>query len=173
MAHAIAGTIRPMDEWRTRLAEQLLSRGGATPSGADRPTVEGLSALGGATAMEIAFGKARSELTYILELGRAHHLPIVGSVVGDDIWIRLGESKLAFQLDRSVTRITATVSGRDAATLGWDARTRAIVLGDAGKGDGKPIDMDSFVRDAVDATVGAWNSAAPGPSSVAPPTQNS
>ena len=137
-----------MDEWRTRLAEELLSA--QQPSEGDRPTVEGLTMVSGPTAMEIAFGKARSELTYVLEFGRAHHLPIVGSVVGDDVWIRLGETKLGFRLDRTTSKITATVVGQD-ASMTWDPKSRAIVTG-----SGKAIDVEWFVRDSIDATVRAW-----------------
>jgi hypothetical protein len=145
------GYDRPMDEWRTRLAEQLLSA--QDPSEGDRPTVEGLARVSGPTAMEIAFGKARSELTYVLEFGRAHHLPIVGNVVGDDVWIRLGETKLGFHLDRPSAKITATVVGED-ASMTWDAKSRAIVMS-----SGKAIDVEWFVRDAIDATVRAWKGA--------------
>ena len=139
-----------MDEWRTRLAEELLSA--QDKATGDRPTAFGPPLISGPTAMEIAFGKARSELTYVLELGRAHHLPIVGNVVGDDIWIRLGETKLAFRFDRTASKIAGTVVGQD-ALLSWDPQSRAIVTR-----IGKPIDVEWFVRDAIDATVRAWKS---------------
>jgi hypothetical protein len=140
-----------MDEWRTRLASELLARENAAGAGADaRTSARDAFAPSGPTAMEIAFGRARSELTYVLELGRAHHLPIVGSVVGDDVWIRIGEARLAFTLDRAALAIAAKVVGRDETTLAWDDAARAVTAG------GAAIDVDAFVREAIDATVRAW-----------------
>src|SRR5271156_6082379 len=104
------------DDWRARLAVELLGEDEVEPI-SQRLTF----APEGATAMEIAFGQARSELTYVLELGRAHHLPVVGAVVGDEIWIRIGEAKLSFRLDRQATVIHANVSAAD-STLTWDAK---------------------------------------------------
>jgi hypothetical protein len=139
-----------MDEWRNRLAEQLLGNPEHAHDG-NRPKAPASAMISGVTAMEIAFGKARSELTYVLELGRAHHLPIVGSVVGDEVWIRLGETKLVFQLDRATPKVTAKAHGRSDTRMTWDAASRAIVT------DGnKVIDVEWFVRDAIDATVRAW-----------------
>ncbi len=133
------------DEWRARLAAELLGEDEVEPI-SQRMTF----APEGATAMEIAFGQARSELTYVLELGRAHHLPVVGAVVGDEIWIRLGESKLTFRLDRQATVIHANIAAAD-STLTWDPKGRAIVTS-----AGKAVDMQSFVQGAIDATVRAF-----------------
>jgi hypothetical protein len=133
------------DEWRARLAAELLGEDDAPPV-SQRATF----APEGATAMEIAFGQARSELTYVLELGRAHHLPVLGAVVGDEIWIRLGESKVAFRLDRQATAIHTNIAGADGA-LTWDAKGRAIVTS-----AGKAVDMQSFVQGAIDVTVRAF-----------------
>jgi hypothetical protein len=133
------------DEWRARLAVDLLGGDDAAPvSRRARLAPEG------PTAVEIAFGKARSELTYVLELGRAHHRPVVGSVVGDEIWIRLGEAKLSFRFDRRTTAVHALIVGRE-ATLAWDDGRRAIV-----SGGGDVVDVESFVREAVDETVRAF-----------------
>jgi hypothetical protein len=133
------------DEWRARLAAELLGEDDAPPV-SQRMTL----APDGATAMEIAFGQARSELTYVLELGRAHQLPVVGAIVGDEIWIRLGDSKLSFRLDRQATVIHATIGDAE-STLTWDAKGRAIVTS-----GGKAVDMQSFVQGAIDATVRAF-----------------
>lgn len=116
-----------MDEWRSRLAADLL----------DAPASPG-GALAHATAMEIAFGKARSELTYVLALGRAHRVPITGDVAGDAIWIRLGEEHLAFTFDRASSVISMEATGRANASI-----TR-------------PDAIDEAVREAVDTAVRAW-----------------
>jgi hypothetical protein len=138
-----------MDEWRTQLVAQLLG----DARGNDRAGADASRDLAASTAMEIALGKARSELTYVLELGRAHHLPIVGNVVGDEVWIRLGEARLAFRFDRSALRMVASVVGRGEAWLAYDAKMRAVVID-----GGAPVDVDRFVREAIDATVRAWKS---------------
>jgi hypothetical protein len=136
-------------EWRSRLAEQLL--GGA---GGKRASATFSFSPEGATALEIAFGKARSELTYLLEFGRAHHLPVVGNVMGDEVWIRLGETTLKFTFERAEGKIVAGVAGHASATLAWDDAQRTIV----GTG-GAPVDVEQYVRGALDATVTAWRAA--------------
>jgi hypothetical protein len=134
-------------EWRTRLAAELLGPREVEPE-SERDTF----APEGATAMEIAFGKARSELTYVLELGRSHQLPVAGTVIGDTVWVRLGEVELRFILDRATTTIASRVLGKD-EMLAWDAKQRAIATG-----SGKLVDVEFFVREAIDATVKAYKS---------------
>jgi hypothetical protein len=128
------------DEWRARLADQLL--GTETPIG-DRATFT----PDAASYMEIAFGKARSELSYVLGLGRSHSLPVAGSVTGDEVWIRLGDAELRFALDRAAKVVRATADGQTRA-LTWDPRQRAIATS-----DGKLVDMEFFVRESIEATV--------------------
>jgi hypothetical protein len=141
----------PMDhEWRTRLATELLGGEAETPE-SERDTF----APEGATAMEIAFGQARSELTYVLELGRTHHLAVAGSIIGDDVWVRLGETAVRFTLDRATTSIAAHVIG-GGTTLAWNAKQRAIATS-----EGKLVDVEFFVREAIDATVKAYKSRQP------------
>ncbi len=129
--------------WRSRLVAELLGGHRASASFSFSPE--------GATALEIALGKARSELTYWLELGRAHHLPVVGNVMGDEVWIRLGESTLRFTLDRTASLVTTSAAGKAATTMAWDAARRTIV-----DGEGAPVDVDALVRASVDAIVSAW-----------------
>ncbi len=135
----------PQDDlaWRNRLAAQLLGGSRAKETFSFSPA--------GSTALEIALGKARSELTYLLEFGRAHHLPIVGNVMGDEVWVRLGDTTLKFTLDRAAVAMTALVVGQPPVRMSWDAARQGI----AGE-TGDVIDVDAFVRSAVDATVAAW-----------------
>ena len=136
------------DEWRAKLADQLL---GTTTAIGDRATF----VPDAAASMEIAFGKARSELAYVLELGRSNSVPVVGSILGDDVWIRLGAAELRFVFDRGAKVVRATVNGR-VTTLNWDARQRAIATS-----DGKLVDMDFFVRESIDATVKTFRASQP------------
>jgi hypothetical protein len=129
--------------WRNRLAAQLLGGSRAKETFSFSPA--------GATALEIALGKARSELTYLLEFGRAHHLPIVGNVMGDEVWIRLGDTTLKFTLDRAAVAMTALVVGQPPVVMWWDAEGQRIA-----REKGDAVDVDAFVRSAVDATVAAW-----------------
>jgi len=103
------------------------------------------------TALEIAFGYARSEVTYVLELARTHKQKAAGAVAGDQVWLTLGDARLAFAFDRKGRTITVQVPGQDEATLTYDAAKHAVV----GPG-GEPVDMRAKVRQAIDATVAAW-----------------
>ena len=129
--------------WRNRLAAQLLGGSRAKETFSFSPA--------GSTALEIALGKARSELTYLLEFGRAHHLPVVGNVMGDEVWIRLGDTTLKFTLDRAAVAMTALVVGQPPVVMSWDDARQRIA-----RETGDVIDVDAFVRSAVDATVAAW-----------------
>jgi len=133
-----------MDDWRSRLTEQLIG-----PTSQRTP----LSGAGveASTALEVALGQARSEMTYVLELGRAHALPITGSVTGDDIWIRVGATTLRFNYSRRAGVIVATVVGREDQQLRWNPERRAVLLH-----SGEILDARTFVREAIDATVGSW-----------------
>jgi hypothetical protein len=127
-----------MDDWRDRLAEQMVGkslRPGFTPDAAAQ--------------MEIVLGRARSEITYFLELGRAHRLPVGGSVNGDDVYLRLGQATLRFTYRRKDAAIDVTIPGRDMMTLKHEAGR----LVDAA---GSEVNAVELVRGALDATVAAW-----------------
>jgi len=134
-----------MDEWRQKLLGELVP---------EAPTMQ----RSAATELEIAFGYARSELTYVLELGRAHKLPATGAVYGDDVWLTLGSAKLRFVYDRKNGAITASIPGRDEQRITYDAGAHALDGPSAG-----PFDMRAFVREAIDATVAAYKAAPPPP----------
>ena len=141
-----------MDDWRKRLATKLLG-GKGTPS----------LALDARTTLEIAFGRARSEVTYVLELGRAHALPLAGSVTGDDVWLRLGESVLRFRLDRQALAIVAFVPGLKDTTFSFDAEFRTLVTATR-----EAVDFDKFVKEAVEAIVQGWDQRMRAPSETLP-----
>jgi hypothetical protein len=131
-----------MDDWRNRLTEHLLG-----PTSQRIP----ISGVESSTALEVALGQARSEIMYVLELGRAHDLPVTGSVNGDDIWLRVGATTLRFHYSRRAGVIVATVVGREDQQLRWSQEKRAVILP-----SGEVLDAPTFVREAIDATVSAW-----------------
>jgi hypothetical protein len=124
-----------MDDWHRKLVEELV---GSTPRGAGfAPPADGAAA-----ALEIAFGKARSAVTYVLELGRAHRIPVAGSVTGDDVWFQLGGSgRVRFTLNRREAHVVVARPGQD------EVRVR---------GDAKDADLGAMAREAIDALVAGW-----------------
>ncbi len=129
-----------MDEWRKRLATKLLGDRGT-------PTLE----LDARTTLEIALGRARSEVTYVLELGRSHALPMGGSVTGDDVWLRLGEALLRFRIDRQAMAITASLPGRKEHRFTFDAERHILV-----DEQQNPVNFEVFVRQSVESIVHGW-----------------
>jgi hypothetical protein len=133
-----------MDDWRKALTDQLLA-----PT-SQRAPISGIESV---TALEVVLGQARSEMTYVLELGRAHTLPVTGSVNGDDIWLRVGATTLRFNYSRRAGVIVASVVGREDQQLRWSPEKRVVILP-----SGETLDAPTFVREAIDATVNAWRS---------------
>jgi len=119
-----------MGDWHQKLARDLVSE-----------TAAGF-VPGEAAAVEIAFGEARSAITYALELARAHHIPAAGNVSGDGIWLQLGDGRVRFLLNRREGYVTVLRPGQD--------ETR-IALADAAKSD-----LGKMAREAIDALVAAW-----------------
>jgi hypothetical protein len=119
-----------MDDWHHKLVKELVQE---TPAG---------FVPGAAASLEIAFGKARSALTYVLELARAHRIPATGSVTGDDVWFQLGEGRVRFTLNRREGHVVVVRPGHD----------EARVPGNVGDGQ----DLGAMARDAIDALVAAW-----------------
>jgi hypothetical protein len=135
------------DEWREQLALRLLGATAAVPSDFS-PT--------DATALEIAFGRVRSEVTYVLEFARAHGLPATGSVIGDDVSLRLGENATHFRIQRRERCITAMMPGRGDERLTWNAEKRTMV-----DGEGRAIEMKPFAREAIDTVINGWRASSP------------
>src|SRR4029078_4280750 len=110
-----------MDDWRGRLASQLLGNTGSPQASGSHASAEGT------TALEIVIGHARSEMTYVLEFGRGHGLPVTGSIFGDDIWLRIGAPTLRFNYSRRGGVIVTSIVGRGDAQLKWSPELRAVV----------------------------------------------
>jgi hypothetical protein len=126
-----------MDDWHRKLVEQLV---GDTPKGFVPDS---------GTALEIAFGKARSAVAYTLELARAHRVPATGSVTGDDVWLALGEGRVRFTLNRREGHVVVHRPGQDELRLrGGDVAS----AGGAGTGE----DLGTLARASIDALVAAW-----------------
>jgi hypothetical protein len=120
-----------MDDWHRRLAGELVKE---TPAGVLPESV---------ASVEVGFGQARSALAYALELGRAHRIPITGSVAGDDLWLQLGDGRVRFTLNRGDGRLLATLPGQ--------REPQPVPPGGA--------DLGKMARDAIDAMVGSWRAA--------------
>ena len=99
---------------------------------------------------EIAFGRIREVVTYVLELARAHRLPASGNVIGDDVWILFGKARARFTLNRRegvlIVR-TTTLEQRFA----WSKELRGVV--DATR---HPCDVKALARSAMDELIAQW-----------------
>ena len=124
-----------MDEWHSKLAKELVQ---GTPSG----TLPD-AALAAANALEIAFGGARSAVTYVLELARAHRIPAAGTVIGDDVWMQLGEGRVRFTLNRRQQCVVVSRPGQADATVGVGT------------------DLGKLARESLDELVAAWRKGPP------------
>jgi hypothetical protein len=118
-----------MDDWHRKLVQELV---GGTPAG---------FVPDAAAALEIAFGKARSEVTYVLEVARAHRIPATGNVVGDDVWLQLGDGRVRFTLNRREGHVVVARPGHD------EGRVRADI---------PQVDLGVLAREAIDALVASW-----------------
>ena len=150
-----------MDDWQRNLAREIVAE---TPAG---------NVSEGEAALEVAFGDARAAVTYALELARAHRLPAAGSVVGDHLWMRLGDGRVRLTLNRRGANIEADLSltapaagaaraSKDGAGARRDRVT--VVRWRAGEGaDGTLVDdrgaradLGAVAREAIDAIVADW-----------------
>jgi hypothetical protein len=129
-----------MDDWHRKLVEQLVAD---TPSG---------FVPDAATSLEIAFGKARSAVTYALEVARAHRVPATGSVIGDDVWLALGEGRVRFTLNRREGHVLVQRPGQDELRLRGDVATAGGGSGSGNAGD----DLGALARASIDGLVAAW-----------------
>jgi hypothetical protein len=127
------------DDWHRRLARELAEEVPHAPLPED------------AAALEIEFGRARSAITYVLELARAHRIPATGNVGGDDVWIKLGDARVRFMLNRRENYVAIAIAPEDEWRATWNAEKRALV-----DSQGAPLDLGNKARDAIDALVAQW-----------------
>lgn len=116
-----------MDDWHRKLVTDLTQEtaAGFVPDAA--------------AALEIAFGQARTALTYTLELARAHRIPAAGNVAGDSIWLQLGEGRIRFTMNRRAGDVIVLRPGQD--------ETKVTAAGE---------DLGAMARSAIDALVAAF-----------------
>ncbi len=143
-----------MDQWHRKLALDLGAAGSPAPAphGAGEPA----AGLDGATLLEIAFGRARSVVAYALELAVAHRLPATGSVAGDDVWLRLGNARARFTMNRREGLVIVSSAQAADVHARWDEGQRAIALVDADGSPGSIVDLEAMARSAVDGIVAEW-----------------
>jgi hypothetical protein len=133
-----------IDEWHRKLAVDL---GAAAPKA---------TALDGSTLLEIAFGRARSVVAYALELALAHRLPATGSVAGDDIWLRLGDARARFTMNRREGLVLVSRWQVDDVRARWDEARHAIVEIGTGGVSGDIIDLEAMAQSSIDGIVAEW-----------------
>lgn len=136
-----------MDDWHQKLARNLVAR---TSSGAQAHE-EASAREESSTALEVAFGRARAATAYVLELARAHRLPVSGGIVGDDIWVQIADDRARFTLNRREAYIAIRTDGEE-RRLRWDGARRAIV-----DTLGALADVEHIAQAAIAAIVDRWN----------------
>jgi hypothetical protein len=127
------------DDWHRKLARELAEDTPHAPFAED------------AAALEIEFGRARSAITYVLELARAHRIPATGSVTGDDVWIKLGEARVRFTLNRREAHVVIAISPQDEWHAAWNTEKRTLV-----DTQGAALDLGGKAREAIDGLVAEW-----------------
>jgi hypothetical protein len=131
------------DDWHARLTRELAMTGAAQ---AVLPA--------DAAGLEIEFGRARSAVTFALELARAHRVPATGNVSGDEIWMKLADGRIRFLLNRREGYVATRISQEDETRARWDGDKHALV--DAA---GAPVDLAMAAREAIDGLVAEWRKA--------------
>src|SRR5579871_3679814 len=119
-----------MDDWHQKLVRDLVAE---TPAG---------FVPDAAAALEVAFGQARSAIAYALELARAHRIPAAGNIGGDDVWLRLGDGRVRFVLNRREGQVLVTRPGQDEARFAAGAIDAA--------------QLGALAQGAIDALVAGW-----------------
>jgi hypothetical protein len=99
---------------------------------------------------EIAFGRMREVVAYVLELARAHRLPASGNTMGDDIWILFGQARARFTLNRREGALLVRTV-RLEQRLAWSRDLRCVV--DASR---RPCDVKALARSAMDELITQW-----------------
>jgi hypothetical protein len=125
------------DDWHVRLHHALSS---------DSRSVASDEVI----ALEIAFGQARTAITYAIELARAHRIPAQGATTGDDVWFQLGDWRTRVVLNRRERHLIARRPGQDETRVRWDCSADTAMTDDG------PIDVGTLTREGIDAVVAAW-----------------
>ncbi len=106
-----------------------------------------------AAEFEIAFGRAREALAYVLELARAHRLPVSGNLAGDDVWVAFGQARVRFTLNRREGHVVVRGIHRE-ERLTWNKSVRALV-----DVKNRTHDLPAIARVAIDELVVQWQTA--------------
>jgi len=138
-----------MDDWHSKLALDLI---GETPA-------RGLP--DSAASMEIAFGHARSAITYALELARAHRLPATGRVVGDDVWLQFGDGQVRVTLNRRDGHILVDAHVPGPSTPRHDETRVHWHDGALVDESGSAADPSALTRTMIDVLVTDWRARPP------------
>ena len=130
-----------MKDWYRSVAAALVGRTRARgPSEAE-------------TALEVALGQAREPIAYLLELSRAHRIGARGNLVGDDVWIQLGDRRLRLTLNRRDATLAMRPGSGEGVVVHWDADRKA--LADCA---GVLVDVVAMTREVLATLVGDWSS---------------
>ncbi|MGO9838758.1 MAG: hypothetical protein ACLP1X_31650 [Polyangiaceae bacterium] len=138
-----------MDDWYKKLASDLLAE---TPV---RAVPEA------AAAMEIAFGHARSAITYALELARAHRFPATGRVVGDDVFLRFGDGQVRVTLNRRDGHVVVDLHVPGPSKPRHEEKRLHWKDGDLVDEQGAAGDPGALTREMIDVLVADWRSRPP------------
>ena len=99
---------------------------------------------------EIAFGRIREVVSYVLELARAHRLPASGNLVGDDVWILVGQARARFTLNRREGMLLVRTTKFE-LRLAWSKELHCLV--DPSR---RPCDVKALARSAMDELIAQW-----------------
>ena len=135
-----------MDDWYSKLARDLLAE---TPARAIPDA---------AATMEIAFGQARSAITYALELARAHRFPATGRVVGDDVWLQFGDGQVRVTLNRRDGHIVVDIHVPGEAKPRHEETRLRWKDGGLVDDQGSASDPGAVTRSLIDVLVADWRS---------------
>ena len=128
-----------MDDWHRRVAGQLVAH------------TRGRSQTDGESTLEVAFGRVRAAVAYVLEYARAHRVAVAGNVAGDDVWVQIGTGARArYTLNRKDGVVVVRLAGQDGRVVRWDTALGTLADG-TGAGD-----LEAIARAALDDLLTDW-----------------
>ena len=101
-------------------------------------------------AFEIEFGRIREVVAYVLELARAHRLPASGNLMGDDVWILLGQARARFTLNRREGVLHVRTTRLD-HRFTWSAELRCVL--DSSR---RACDVKALAKGAMNELIAQW-----------------